>query len=73
MSAHCWRAAKEGKPIAKFFLPIVDWLFSWQADDPTITDDSGAVITAHCHRAFEKERLRRGLPPEYRDKPSQST
>ena len=70
MSAHCWRAATEGKPAAKFFLPIVDWMFSWQANDPTIVDERGAVITTHCHRAFMKEKLRRGLPPEYREAPT---
>lgn len=66
MSAHCFRAARDGKPAAKLFIGFVDWLFSWQGEDAEINKAAGRRITAHCERAWWKEKLRRGLPPEER-------
>jgi hypothetical protein len=68
LSAHAYRAEVAGKRWARFLRPPIDWVFSlWQKPDPTIKDYSGEVIEGHCERAFHKERLRRGLPPEYRN------
>lgn len=67
LSAHAWRAAKEGRPWGRVFLPVIDWLFSWQKPDPAFKEHDGTVITSHCHRAFLKERERDYLPPIYRD------
>lgn len=66
MSAHCWRAYRDGKPWGRLLMPPIDWLFSWQANDPQYRDADGNVITGHCRRAYEKERARDYLPPEYR-------
>ena len=54
LSARIWRAAKRGKIAGKFFLPIADFLFSWQGHK------------SHCENAYLKEMERRNLPPEYR-------
>lgn len=67
LSSHCWRAAQAGKRPALFFLPIIDFLFSWQKPDPTITYPNGEPVTGHCYRAFLKEQGRRYLPPAYRE------
>jgi hypothetical protein len=65
LSARSYRAWRDGKAFGAL-MPLIDFLFSWQKPDPEITDAAGAPITGHCARAFHKEKLRRGLPPEYR-------
>jgi hypothetical protein len=67
LSARTWRAAKRGKRIGRVALPIIDFLFAWQATDPALVDESGQPAKGHCHRAYLKEKARRGLPPEYRE------
>lgn len=49
-------------------MPMIDWLFSWQKLDPVFKDEAGNPITGHCRRAYEKEKARDYLPPEYRNK-----
>lgn len=67
LSARCWRAFDARKPWGRTLMPMIDWLFSWQKPVPDITNADGEMVRRHCERAFYKERLRRGLPPEYRD------
>lgn len=66
MSAHAWRSDRDGKLWGRFFRPIIDALFSWQAKDPAFKDEAGNVVASHCHRAYLKEKSRAYLPPEYR-------
>lgn len=68
LSARTWRAARRGKVVGLVFRPLIDLMFAWQKPDPTIKDEMGAIVTGHCFRAYLKEQLRRGLPPEYRDR-----
>jgi hypothetical protein len=56
LSARSWRAYRDGKIFGKLFKPPIDALFYWQKWDMN-----------HCQRAYEKERARANLPPEYRD------
>jgi hypothetical protein len=70
LSAHCWRSYKEGKLWGRFLMPPIDWLFSRQAVDPSIKDEAGQPIKGHCRRAYEKEKARDYLPPEYREAPT---
>ena len=68
LSARMYRAYRDGKFWGMVFMPPVDAFFAlWQKPDPTITDYSGAVVQGHSERAYYKEILRRGLPPEYRE------
>lgn len=67
LSAHCWRAYRERKVFGRFFMPPIDWLFSWQKPIPEFLDETGAAITGHCRRAYCKEKARDYLPPEYRE------
>lgn len=69
LSAHCWRSYRDGKVWGKLFMPPIDLLFSWQKPDPEITED-GVPIEGHCRRAYMKEKMRRYMPPEYRDLPT---
>ena len=62
LSARCWRSRDKRMP--RIMRPIIDWMFAWQT--PDVMDDAGEPIVSHCHRAFQKEIERRGLPPEYR-------
>jgi hypothetical protein len=66
LSARCGRNYLKGRLMARFFIVPIDWAFSWQKPDPTITDAQGVPIKSHCVRAFRKEQLRRGLHPDYR-------
>ena len=66
LSAHCYRAAAAGKPAARLFIRLVDLLFAWQGTDHEVNKAAGKVVTGHCERAYWKEKLRRGLPPEER-------
>lgn len=53
LSARTYRAAKRGKLVGKFAMPVIDALFFWQGP-------------GHCRNAYIKERERANLPPEYR-------
>jgi hypothetical protein len=66
LSAHCFRSARAGKQPALYFIVLVDWFFSWQKEDAGVNAAAGRRITSHCERAYWKEKLRRGLPPEER-------
>jgi hypothetical protein len=72
MSAHAWRAYDRGRLWGRFWLPVIDFLFIWQAQDEEVNKVAGRAISGHCERAFWKERLMRSLPPEYRQ-PNPST
>ena len=54
LSARTYRAAKRGKLVGRYAMPVIDFLFLWQTKE-------------HCRNAYMKEMERRGLPPEYRD------
>lgn len=66
LSARTWRAAKRGKRIGSFFLPIIDAFFFWQSDDAEVNALAGRIVSGHCERAYFKEKLRRDNAPEYR-------
>jgi hypothetical protein len=51
ISARCWRL-RAARPYS-WLQPLIDRLFFWQVD--------------HCRSAYESERRRSQLPPEYRD------
>jgi hypothetical protein len=65
LSAHCWRAYRDGKVWGLLLMPAIDLLFSWQAADPRFKDPQGLPLKGHCRRAYEKEKAREYLPPEY--------
>ena len=69
MSAHCWRSYRDGRIWGKWFMPPIDWAFSWQKQTEEFKDEKGALITGHCRRAYCKEKARDYLPPEYREAP----
>ena len=54
LSARAWRTWRDDQHLGFLRWPI-DALFAWQEWD-----------MSHCKRAYEKEKLRLGLPPEYR-------
>lgn len=64
LSARAWRE-RNARP-GRVMRAMIDWMFSWQKPDPEIVDEDGAPITGHCERAYQKERMRRNLHPEYR-------
>lgn len=66
VSAHTFRAARDGKPIASRCIGPIDKLFFWQKPEPYITEAAGREIASHCERAWWKEKLRRNSPPEHR-------
>lgn len=53
LSARAYRADRDGKVFGRVFRPMIDWLFFWQQ--------------AHCYQAYERERLRMQIAPEYRN------
>ena len=62
LSARIFRAASRGRIVGSFLMPIVDKVFSlWQRDE------QGRRVLNHCEQAYDKERQRRNLPPEYRE------
>jgi hypothetical protein len=69
LSAHAWRAYRDGKPWGLLLMPPIDLLFFWQKPDPSYVDERGKPVEGHCRRAFLKERDRAYLPPEYRTEP----
>jgi hypothetical protein len=58
LSAHAFRSYRDGKVWGRIFLPIIDFLFSWQKQEPG--------VSGHCHGAYLKEKARAYLPAEYR-------
>lgn len=58
LSCRAYRMWRDGKPWGRIWMPVIDFLFSWQALPP------GAI--GHCHGAYLKERQRYNLPPEMR-------
>lgn len=66
LSAHAWRAYAAGKWFGRLLMPPIDAMFFWQKPDPAYLDEHGKPITSHCRRAFEKERAKQYLPPQYR-------
>lgn len=67
MSARAYRAWVKGRRFGLLFMPLIDWLFSWQRPDDEVDRAAGKVVLRHCERAFWKERLRRDNAPEYRE------
>lgn len=57
LSARSWRAYRDNKVFGKIFKPLIDGLFFWQN-----TNGLG-----HCRQAYEREKVKFYLPPEYRD------
>ena len=72
LSARCWRMHQQGKPWGRL-MAFINLLFAWQRPDPAIKDAAGHVVLGHCERAYYKEKLRRNLPPEYRETPGAQT
>lgn len=64
LSAHCWRKHLDSVRW-NVAMRVIDVLFYWQ--DVLIRVREGAwPRVRHCHRAFNAERERAGLPREYR-------
>lgn len=57
LSARAWRTEKNGRIFGTIFRPIIDLLFAWQ-------DTNGL---GHCQQAYEREKAKFYLPPEYRE------
>lgn len=66
MSARLYRGARRGRLAGRLLIGFVDFLFAWQGEDESVNAAAGKRVTGHCERAYWKEKLRRGLPPEYR-------
>lgn len=66
LSARTYRMASEGRWVARMAQPAINLLFLWQKQDPGVNAAAGKQVTDHCERAFWKEKLRRGSPPEER-------
>lgn len=58
MSCRAYRMWRDRKPWGRLMMPVIDWLFAWQALP------EGAI--GHCHGAYLKERQRYNAPPEMR-------
>lgn len=56
LSARAYRAENNKLIFGKIFRPIIDLLFFWQN-----TEGKG-----HCRQAYEREKAKFYLPPEYR-------
>jgi len=56
MSSNSYRMHRDGKPWG-FMCPVIDTLFFWQR---------GPAGERHCQMAYESERERSQLPPEFR-------
>ncbi len=68
LSARAWRQSREGRPKRwVLFRKAIDWLFTPQ--DWLVKRRGEWTGARHCERAFEKERARQYLPPEYRSQP----
>lgn len=58
LSCRCYRTWRDGKPMGRLMMPVIDLLFSWQKLPV------GAI--GHCHGAYLKEKTRYNAPPEIR-------
>ena len=68
LSARGWRSYRDGRIVGRLFLPVVDFLWSWQPLDKTVVGDDGVTpVRGHCERAYWREVQRRNEPPEYRE------
>lgn len=66
LSARAWRQSREGQPRRwVIFRQIVDVMFLPQ--DLYLYLRGTHPGQRHCERAFHNERVRKGLPAEYRD------
>ena len=66
LSARAWRQSRNGYPMRWVaFRVAVDVLFAWQDVYLRIRTGEWPVMR-HCERAYESERARMGLHPEYR-------
>jgi len=66
LSARAWRQSRNGHPQRwVIFRVTVDVLFAWQ-DVYLRLRDGEWPAHRHCRRAYETERARMGLHPEYR-------
>ena len=66
LSARAYRGWKAGRGAGRWLMKPIDLLFFWQAADDEVNALAGRIVDGHCERAYLKEKLRRGLPPEYR-------
>lgn len=53
LSARAYRMDRDGKPWGRITRPVIDFLFRWQ-------------MREHCRGAYEQERKRMHMPPEFR-------
>lgn len=53
LSSRAYRMWVKGRPWGRIWMPVIDWLFSWQ-------------MPRHCHAAYLSERKRAQAPPETR-------
>lgn len=67
LSAHAWRAKERGRLWGIVWCPLIDLMFCWQKPEDDVNAIAGKLVTSHCERAYYKEKLRRGMPPEYRE------
>jgi len=67
LSARAFRAWRKNRIMGRLLMPVIDALFFWQEQDDEVNATAGRAIAGHCERAFWKEKLRRSLPPEYRE------
>jgi len=54
LSSRVWRCEMRGKPVGKVGRPVIDFVL--RPMEPN-----------HCARAYQAERLRAQLPPEFRE------
>lgn len=66
LSARAWRQSRTGRPLRwAIFRRVIDALFIWQ--DAYLRIRTGRwPEDRHCERAYNSERARMGLHPEYR-------
>lgn len=67
LSAHAGRTFHRRRLWSRLWVPVIDALFFWQSEDEEVNKAAGKRVTSHCERAYWSERLRRGVPPEYRE------
>jgi hypothetical protein len=58
LSCRAYRAWRDGAWMGRVFMPLIDWLFFWQKQEPG--------VIGHCHGAYLKERAKYNHPPEMR-------
>lgn len=54
LSSRIYRGHRDGKVLGRLLMPVANLLFRWQGAE-------------HCRNAYEKERARANLPPEFRE------